>query len=51
MSYATRALGISDKATLASWITNRSAYEKEVQRATAVSGIKGEEKGNEKSCR
>lgn len=31
ITYATRALGISDKATLAAWIKNRATFEKEVQ--------------------
>ena len=36
LTYVTTALGILDKATLASWIKNRSTYEKEVQAATAA---------------
>ena len=31
MRYATRAMGIADKATLSAWIINRSTYERQVQ--------------------
>ena len=48
LSYATRVLGVSDKATLAAWIQNRSTYEEEVQQATAVSGTKGKKKAMKK---
>ena len=48
ISYATRALGIADKATLAAWIKNRPTYQKRVQLAVTVSGTKGEDEGHEK---
>ena len=38
ITYATRALGISDKATLAAWIKNRVTFEKEVQWAVSGGG-------------
>lgn len=49
VSYATRVLGISDKASLSSWIKNSATFKKEVQwvgcglceRAAKVSGPKG----------
>ena len=47
MSYATRALGIIGKATLALWTKNRSKYEQEG--AAGVGGVRDqrEEKGIE----
>ena len=48
MRFATRALGIPEKAALASWIKTRSTHEKEVQQAAAVSGTKGNKKAMKK---
>lgn len=41
ITYATRALGISDKATLAAWIKNRATFEKEVRWAASGRGFRG----------
>ena len=40
LTSATRALGILDKATLASWVKNRPTYEKEVQAAATAYGTR-----------
>ena len=36
ISYATRALGITDKTTLAAWLQNRSFFQKQGQQAAAT---------------
>lgn len=42
ISYASRVLGISDKATLAAWIKNRDVFEKEVQCAVGSEGFRSQ---------